>query len=276
MLKKWIKLLVSFDNDVKANPNEEVSIETLREDIANKYRVYGEVYNPQIFDINKFHKRYNEALRNANIDIKIFLLTEIEALDVFVKRFEEKRKKEEAEKKQGSAMASLYGEYRERIKKYTRVELHQNAAEEIERLYGCMLSFSEKHLKSLLKIYSHLTKPYEQDMFRKLEVYFNDLLPGTMRKHPKDFQHYIDKISYLKQADKDEVERIGQEILRRVFFFLRELIKVMNFFKADADIKFQTLNFVLHGKAGKYADYEIALMNDVDQILKDFRLSGLF
>jgi hypothetical protein len=121
----------------KLSPTE---IKDTVEKIRKKYDEYAFKYFKSIQHKNNFEDRYIGALKSG-VDISSFLLAEIGAIMELVKREEDKvleKKTPKSGPPQPGFADRILEENRKRIEKYPALEIHQDAPEEIQRLFGAL------------------------------------------------------------------------------------------------------------------------------------------
>ncbi len=95
--------------------------------------------------LDAFENRYIEVMR-ARLDIAMFLHAEMTAIEELIKAEKERTARErqrahqiETSQKESLSFADrIIAEHRQRIAKYPPIQIHTDASDELERLYGCL------------------------------------------------------------------------------------------------------------------------------------------
>ena len=121
----------------KISEDERVKI---LEKIEGIYRDKARSFGHHVFNIKNFYDRYNDAIRFGE-DEQNFLWAEALAIDDFEKNREEERL--ERLEKEKTVFGEMYLEFKKRLEKYPRSEIHPRAEQEIECLLGCLIDFDK-------------------------------------------------------------------------------------------------------------------------------------
>ena len=261
-----------FGSFLKKKTSHE-DIRRLKETVEKRYAYHAEHYGEQTFNIESFHKRYHKALRRGDKQIKIFLHAELEAIDLFLTK--KQKHPPAASSPEPSATLDVYRAYEKVLEKYPRLKLHQNAFNEIERLYGALMEFYAAHKTALNKIRSKLLSARAQNLYYPAEALMHELLPIFTNRKPKAFLHYVKEVE-LHPNDEDRIERAGQTLLKKTFHMIDALKQCLNhFLENPTRYNLSTQTFLMQGSPVPFPEYQSLLRKHLNQLLKDFRLTGL-
>jgi hypothetical protein len=132
----------------KLSPTE---IKQTVEKIRQKYDEYSTKYFKSPHHRKNFEGRYMAALQSG-VDISSFLLAEIEAITELVKREEKKvfAKKQPAKGPSPPGFADrILEENRKRIEKYPALEIHMDAPDEMNRMFGALNKLEREYWPEL-------------------------------------------------------------------------------------------------------------------------------
>ena len=179
--------------------------------------------------LENFEDRYIKTLR-AKMDVSVFIIAEIEAVEELYKR-EEARKKIEIidriDKKiddKSSFADKVMEENRKKIEKYPKVSLGNDASEEVERLLGAVRDFLNNYWPAITIIYKE--NRYNSDN-EKLNNYFHKLLSTYDYKGDMPIaRHYIDAIN-RKPKDFKKIDYEYRFILQETAFLLNDILDTL-------------------------------------------------
>ena len=252
----------------------------LRKKLENLYRDNGDCFSDVDIALKNFYNRYEKISKQNVREVKSFLLSEIEALELFLeKQKKELDKSKEAvlkPKKKGekSMIESIYEGYAKKLKYYPKAHLHKNSFEEIEHLCGAMELFQAKHELCFSKLGNGIKRGFEKETFLKMEMLMNDLFTSYSGKKSRAFLEYIREVEKCGN-NREEIEKKGQVVLKKVLSFVELINRLLGLIEENGTDRWNGVRFVYTSKAYKFSEYKNFLKNDCDMLLKIFRLTGL-
>jgi hypothetical protein len=178
--------------------------------------------------IDNFEDRYRSALKNR-MDLSVFLLAEIEAIEELYNK--EKLKKEAAlaekpavnEEKQSLA-DKIFEENRQKIQKYSKIDLGTESDEELERLLGAIRDFLNNYFPAINMIYKERRHTAEGE---KLNEYYHKLLTQYDFKGEVPItRQYSAALSRLPR-DFKKIDFEHRFVMQETAFFLNDILDLL-------------------------------------------------
>jgi len=254
----------------KKNKIKDQELENAFQKLKEKYIIFSEKYGKNNFNLDKLYDRFHNSL-TENIDFKIFITAEILA-------FQDKKKQIEEElilknkKKEKSKIQEIYDRYNQKIQKYKRLKIANNANEEIERLYGCFVDIYNKYFNILTKINRATFNSNLKKNFIELEGSFYSFCIKKVNSLPTIFEDY--KILIKRYSnDLDNMEKAGYEVLKKSYNFLSYLRSYIDILKIEKN-NFKNITFDFNDTKIEYTEILDIFLKEIEDILIDFRLKN--
>ncbi len=258
------------------NPHfSEAEEQEMYETLKEQYILLGEVRSDITVKslLNRLERRYLEA-RSNKVDMVIFFEAEALALE----QFKEKMENESVEKQDSSAIDNIFEKMSEDIKKYTRMPIHKNASEEIERLLGALIDFRKSFMNSFLKL-KRLSKSIEHNNnFIDLMNLLEDL---TYSKRDSELPMAFNSFRFALEVHENnpqEIEKCQVDMFKKSIFLFKK-VKQFGIFLEQLAYKSEIIKI----KKIPYMDEDLfldqfsdALAREANQILNDFRLDDFY
>ena len=223
--------------------------------------------------LDSFEVRYIQAMR-ARLDLALFLHAEMTVVEELIKNEQDHinaeqqktlRIKQEREQSQNLADRVLE-ENRRRIAKYPPMQIHPEASDEIERLFGCLNTFErefwpdvEKYMRS-----AYTTSVLSPRM--RLEEKIIALCRPAAAGLPPRLSRYRTLFDWVPR-NALEIEKEGKKCILDAAFFLHDLVDVMSEMKKSGNLQgFEREN------VDKLLGYVHTLLDDFR--LKDFKTTS--
>ena len=228
-------------------------------------------YHYKYFKSTKFKQQFEERYINAlksGVDISAFLLAEIEAIEELLKREEERVLAQGPPKENGLPQQSfadkIIEENRQKILKYPEINFHQDASEEIRRLYGALNKLEQEYWPSLYNVLRNTVYSMNTRIMMNMEAQLN-ALGGTGKDGVSArLDRYIARLNRFPR-DYKAIDKEEKDYLLEVAFFLHSLVETLT----EAKVKYHAFL----GEAEKTQLDEV--INYVTDLLVDFRLKDL-
>ncbi len=240
------------------------------EKIRKRYADYMVMYQKPRNALDAFEERYLSVLR-ARMELSLFLHAEKNVIEQLIQKEEDRRRKdeEEAEKKkqsraqQQSVADRVMEKHRQQIEKYPRIKIHDDAAEEIERLFGALGALEREYWNDLERLIrktfpNALVSPrqrVEEQMLRLCGAGFSDVPPRLSR--------YRSLFDWFPRNYR-EIEKEGNKCILESAFFLHDLLDV-----GTKIAKSEELNAEELARVEKMLEYVHTVIDDFR--LKDFK-----
>lgn len=202
----------------------ETEIIQILEKIRTKYnKLINEFNKPQSI-IKSFEERYLDALKRR-MDISVFLLAEIEAVEELNNReFEKKMNAKEDElmkkEKPQTFADKVFKENRKKILKYPRLKLNEDADEEVERLIGALRHFLINYWPAITYIYKN---NFHSHLKTKFGEYSHKLLTQYDYKgNVHVAEHYIHSLKMIPRDNK-KIDYEHRFLLKETAFLINEI-----------------------------------------------------
>ena len=259
--------------------------------IKSKYEEIIRKFNKGRSLIDAFEERYMRALKNR-MNISVFLLAEIEAVEELYKKEEAKKELENIAKSQKSNNIpkenfadKVYNENLKKIAKYPRIHLRNDTDEEIERLLGAVRDLINHYWHALVIIYKEKRFSNESDA---IQEYYHKLLANY--DYTGDFpiaKRYVDALK-RKPTDLKKLDYEHRYILQETAFLLNDIAKTLNDViqmesipnpDKKLDIKQVTLKsdswFYEYFKNLTHKQSVEKVLKYVNEVIDDFRFRGI-
>ena len=223
--------------------------------------------------LESFEDRYMQAMR-ARLDLALFLHAEMTVVEELIKNEQDlinaeqqKSLRIKKQREQNQTIADrVLEENRRRIAKYPPMQIHPEASEEIERLFGCLSTFErefwpdvEKYMRS-----AYTTSVLSPRM--RLEEKIIALCRPTAGGLPPRLSRYRTLFDWVPRNTL-EIEKEGKKCLLDVAFFLHDLVDVIMEMKKSGNLQSFELENV-----DKLLVYVHTLLDDFR--LKDFKTTS--
>jgi hypothetical protein len=237
-----------------------------------------------------FEDRYLNVLRKKN-DVSVFLLAEIEAVEVLLQKEELKSKEvkiEKIEKKEEkeSFADKVFEENRKKIIKYPRIELGTDADEEVERLLGAVRLLINDYYPAVNYIYKERRHTFEGENFNQIyhrlvsQYDYKDDAPiarqyfAALTRQPRDFK----KMDYEHRFIMQETAFL----LNEIFDAIELIVKKNSLPQPDNKISLskndrgniETLFFENFNQL-TFNEAILKVQGFINNLLNDFRLKGI-
>ncbi len=239
--------------------------------------------------LDAFEERYTRALKNR-MNISVFLLAEIEAVEELYKKEQAKKELEQITKKEEkkpteSFADKVYNENLKRILKYPKINLGNDADEEIERLLGAVRDLINNYWHALVIIYKERRFSMESE---KIQEHYHKLLMNY--DYTGDFpiaRRYVDALNRKPQNFKN-IDNERRYILQETAFFLNDIahnLKELLLMEKvpNANIKLNVKEVTLKADSWFYEYFKNLthkesvqkILNHVNEIIEDFRFKNI-
>ena len=258
--------------------------------IRSKYDELVRFYKKSRVLSDAFEERYMSALRKKN-DISVFLLAEIEAVEVLLKKEDLKSKEEkivkvEKQETKETFADKVFDENRKKIQKYPGVDLGSESDEEASKLLGAMRQLLNDYFPALNYIYKerrHTTEgEYVTGIYHKLVTQYDYKNEVPIAKHycsaltrqPRDFKKIDYEHRFLMQETafllNDIYEALDMIVKKNNIPLPENKIIIIKNDKQNIDNNFNVLFNNL-----SYAESMMKVIAYIQGILTDFRLKGI-
>jgi len=267
----------------------EKEIDLVLTKIKTKYNDLINLFSKPKTILQSFEERYINVLKSKH-DVSSFLLGEIQALEEFCNKEEEKKKIEEEKRaerlkhlKEKSFADKVMDENFRKIQKYPRISLNSNASEDIERLFGAARNF-------IINYYPVLTIIYRNEIQNSVKNILSNLYHNLIVKFDfkgnvplaKNYLFYLSKVP----IDNKKLESEYYFILKESAFLLNEIYDVLKkvFNENKVPNKEQKFSFNFSEYSSAFKDNFLNLSNaDVfdkvykylENIIFDFRIKDI-
>lgn len=200
-------------------------VELVVDKIKDKYKkIIVDFKKPETI-LEAFSTRYITALK-AHLDISMFLLAEIEAVDEIYKNEEKKQVEQKNRKnlKKGQSVADrIFEENLQRIKKYPRIRLTDEGDEDVEYLCGAIREFIIIHWP----VITHIFQENRQSRAAlKVNEYHHALISLYDTKGAVPIaRHYVTALG-LRPVNFKKADFEYRRILQETGFLLNDIMKL--------------------------------------------------
>jgi len=268
----------------KLTPEE---VKVVLSKIRSKYEKIITEFKKSRIIVENFDERYISALRNRQ-DVSIFLMAEIEVVEELYKKEKENKEKEAIGKPQKatetrSVADKIFDENRQKIIKYTKIDLGKDADEELERLLGAVREYLNDYFPAIIYIYKERRHTAEGD---HLNDFYHKFL--TQYDYKGDFPISRQYVASLDRLPKDfkKIDYEHRYIMQESAFILNDLLEALDMIIKKNSIPMPETVIKINKKAYTEAffhlfnnkSYEFAVKKNfehLDEILNDFRFKGL-
>ncbi len=241
--------------------------------IRKRYGDYMVQFLKERSALDAFEERYIQAMR-ARLDLALFLHVEMTVIEELLKKEQDhinteqekvlQKKNQQAQSR--SLVDQVLEENRRRIAKYPPRHIHDDASEEIERLYGCLNTF-ERELWPDVEVY--MRAAYTSSLLSprmRLEAKIIALCrPGSGGLPPR-LSRYRTLFDWVPRNTR-EIETEGKKCMLDAAFFLHDLSDVIMEMKKSGNLEPYELENV-----DKLLGYVHTLLDDFR--LKDFKIKS--
>jgi hypothetical protein len=237
--------------------------------IRVRHKDYIEKYLKGRHTLDTFEDRYIEAMR-ARLDMAIFLHAEMTAIEDLIKaeqqRIEKEQQRAEQVKKHQTESLSfadkIIAEHRERIAKYPPIQIHAEASDELERLYGCLSTIEREIWPGVEKLMRAAYTSIVTSPRARLEeriITLSRPVDGNLSPRLSRYQILLSRIP----ASVREIEKEEKSCLLDAAFFLHDLSEVLDEMKKSPNLD-----------GGDKEDVD-KMLGYVHNLIDDFRLKDL-
>jgi hypothetical protein len=230
--------------------------------IRKKYDEYHYKFFKSLSYKREFERRYMRALKD-NVDISSFLLAEISAIEELMKRAEEKYLNKEIKNtavKEKSFADRVLEDNLNKIRKYTDINFHTDANEEIRRLFGALYSLEQEYWPMLYTALKNTGFALSTKTMMSLETQLHELGGGGREGIPPKLERYVNRLNHFPR-DYSMVDKEEKNYILESAFMLHEVVNVLEGIK-EKNTNLEPEN---HEQLNKVLAY-------VNQIIDDFRL----
>ena len=220
--------------------------------------------------LDSFEERYLSALR-VRMELTLFLHAEINSVEELIQT-EEKRRQDEAEREQQKTQVQIerksiadrvFEENLQKIQKYPRMEIHQEAVEDIERLFGALGGIERelwRDLETLIrKTYTSATVSPRARLAEQLLK----LCSPTSMSIPPRLSRYQSLFDWFPRK-YTEIEKEEKKCILEAAFFLHDLAGTLKEISSSEGLSPQDKQ-----KVETMIEYVHTVINDFR--LKDFK-----
>ncbi len=236
------------------------------EKIRKRYGDYMVQFTKDRSALDSFEERYIQAMR-ARLDLTLFLHAEKTVVEELIEK-EQKRinseqqktlQEQERKEKSKSFADKIMAENKKRIAKYPPLQIHPEASEDVERLYGCLRTFEREYWPELEK---YMRSAYTSNMLSprmQLEERVITLCRATAEGVPSRLARYKSLFDWFPRNAR-EIEKEGNKCILDAAFFLHTIIDVLKEMKDSGNLSRAEIDNV------------DTMMGYVHTLLDDFRL----
>jgi len=217
-----------------------------------------------------FEDRYYTALR-SRVDMATFFKAEWEVVRAY-NEMEDYRKDQRAQKRHSAKKTKpqsdksyadrVLEQLKERIVKYPRLPIHEEASEDMERLYGAISLFDKRYWSDLDQVFREYYPIRHSRPTSQVETMLVNLAAPSSGRLPRVLGRYVNMLSSEEMGLSIITKEHKRCILEGAFFF-HEVRKFIINFQND-----QKLSEIDSQKVKKVLTF-------VEQVLEDFRLRDL-
>ena len=216
--------------------------------------------------LDSFEERYIQAMR-ARLDLALFLHAEKSVAEELCKNEQERINAEQQralqakkQKEESKSYADrILEENKRRIAKYPPLQIHPDASEEVERLFGCLYTLEREYWPDIEK---YMRSAYTTSVLSprmRLEQRILALCTPAVDGLPPRLSRYRSLFDWVPR-NGFEIEKEGKKCLLDAAFFLHDLLDVLKEMKESGN---------LEPREQKNVDN---LLGYVHTLLEDFRL----
>lgn len=242
--------------------------------IRSEYKIYSNE-SPGVFNISGFEERYTQVLI-AKGNVENFLKQEILFFEELKKKHNDLKTKRDLQK--GETFNKIIEEQEAKISKYTKLEFHPMAKNELKYFAGAIQNFLEIEINLIYQIYRGTIEMNQfQDPILQLErVGLNKKgsFPVRLAEHVK----------ILAIGNASKIEQDSQSIIKEGCFALKRIYDCI--FETKEKTKF---NFKLNFRFNEMLEKELyeqfhnrsfqdslpMILDKINAIITDFRMKGI-
>ena len=212
----------------------DIEIRSAVNKIRARYTDYVSLYKKDPSPAGSFEDRYIQAMRQR-VDMELFLHAELSAIEDLIKLEETRaaaaenrttKYREKKEQKQDFADRVLE-EYRRRIAKYPSLEIHIDASEEVEKLYGTLGTFERQLWPDLGRFIRKAYPSAVNNPRARLEEQILTLCSSVHGGVPTHVARYK-SLHEWSNPDSPEIVKEERKVLLDAAFFLFDLLDVFS------------------------------------------------
>jgi hypothetical protein len=240
------------------------------EKIRKRYGDYMVQFIKDRTALDAFEDRYIDVMR-ARMHLALFLHAEMTVVEDLIRKEQDlineeqqrvisTRKKRE---KQKSLADRVFAEHKKRIAKYPPLQVHNEASEEIERLFGCMNTVEREIWPEVEKLMRQSYTSLVTSPRSRLEERIITLCRPATGGVPPRLSRYQTLFSWTPR-NAMEIEKEAKKCLLDVAFFLHDLADVLKEMRGSPNLQSRDKEMV-----DKLSIYVHTLLDDFR--LKDFK-----
>jgi hypothetical protein len=196
--------------------------------IRSKYQFYCRTFFKSSRLKDEFENRYVMTLKKG-YDISNFLLAEISVIEELIRKEEDRiaQSKPNTEKKHNNFADRIVQGNLERIKKYPKIRIHNDANEEIKHLSGALNEMYETQLPVLHGIIRHIEGNLNLKALENQESRLRVLAYGGKTLIPAQLSRYF---AYLNRFPRDyrAIEWEEKEYILESAFLLHDMFDTLS------------------------------------------------
>jgi hypothetical protein len=204
--------------------------------IRRKYDEYHYKFFKSLSYKREFEKRYISALKNK-VDISSFLLAEISAIEELNKRAEEKYLQKEIKAnnvKKKSIADKVLEENKRKIRKYTDINFHKDANEEIRRLFGALNTLEQEYWPKLYPALKNTSYSLNTKIMMNLETQLHELGGSGKEGMSPKLERYVTRLNHFPR-DYSMVDKEEKNYILETAFMLHDIVNVVESVKEKND-----------------------------------------
>jgi hypothetical protein len=204
--------------------------------IRKKYDEYHyKFFKPRSYK-REFEKRYLAALKDK-VDISNFLLAEISAIEELIKRAEEKylnKEIKESKVKEKTIADKVIEDNKKKIEKYLDLNFHQDANEEIRRLFGALNTLEQEYWPNLYPVLKNTSFSLNTKTMMSLETQLHELGGGGKVGIAPKLERYVTRLNHFPR-DYSMVDKEEKNFILESAFLLHDIVNVLETVKEKND-----------------------------------------
>ena len=214
-----------------------IEIDKALKKIRNRYTQLFRYFKKSNTLLENFEQRYVKALK-SKMDLSIFLMAEIDAVEELYIKEEQKKAKEDVSKTkkdpvQLSFADKVFEENRRRIAKYPSIAICHDADEEVEKLLGAVRNFLNNYWPAVMIIFKEKKMTHVgdriNDIYNKLLAHYD--YTGTV----PIARHYIDVLQQ-KYGNNKKADFEHRYIMQESAFLLNDILILFQYIVKEGEI----------------------------------------
>jgi hypothetical protein len=192
--------------------------------IRKKYNEYHYKFFKPLSYERQFERRYMDALKNG-VDISNFLLAEISAIEELLRRAEDKYLNKEiktSKAKKASLADKVIAEHKQKIEKYQDFNFHQDANEEVRRLFGALNTLEQEYWPNLYPVLKNTSFSLNTKTMMNLETQLHELGGGGRGGISPKLERYVTRLNHFPR-DYSMVDKEEKNFILESAFLLHEI-----------------------------------------------------